>query len=455
MNALDVLDARFAAAGDAPALVAGGDTIRYGELRTAVAHAEQSLGAAGCNTGVVALVADYSLQSIAYLIALWRLNNVVALLTDRQPDQERELIALSEASWEIRVNAGKEVEVRRTGVTAKHPLLTGLNHERMPGFVIFSSGSTGRPKASVHRAMPFLDKHVAPKRCLRSVSFLLFDHIGGLNTLLYVLFNQGLLIIPASRRPEVVAQTIETQRVQAITTSPTFLNLLVFSGALDQFDLSSLEVVNYGTEPMPERLLERLAAALPATRFSQAYGLTETGVVPTRSESSTSNWLRIGGPQCDVRVVDGLLEIRGATTMLGYLNAQSPFTTDGYFKTGDAVVQKGELFQIVGRQSDLINVGGEKVYPAEIERVLKELDGVIDVVVARAENPLVGHMVVATFRVAQPEPIDVFRRRLYAFCAARLSSARIPRKIRVTTEPLHGERFKKMRSPIDHDSLAQ
>lgn len=164
-----------------------------------------------------------------------------------------------------------------------------------------------------------------------------------------MLFNQGTLIVPASRRPEVVAQAIETQRVQALTTSPTFLNLLIYSGALDRFDLSSLQVVNYGTEPMPERVLERLSAALPATRFSQAYGLTETGIVPTRSEASTSNWMRIGDASCDIRVVDGLLEVRGATTMLGYLNAESPFTADGYLKTGDAVVQKGDLYRIVAR----------------------------------------------------------------------------------------------------------
>ncbi|QDQ84107.1 class I adenylate-forming enzyme family protein [Paraburkholderia megapolitana] len=454
LDALDILDARFADAGDAVALVIGGDRFTYAQLRAEVRRVEQLLAAESCTAGTVALVADYSLQSVAYLLALWRLRNVVALLSGRQANQERELIRLAEAGWEIRVDAGKDVELTRTGVATTHALLTGLGSTQEPGFIIFSSGSTGSPKASVHRATPFLDRHIAPKRCLRSISFLLFDHIGGLNTLLYVLFNQGTLVVPASRRPEVVAQAIETQRVQALTTSPTFLNLLIFSGALERFDLGSLQVVNYGTEPMPERVLERLTAALPATRFSQAYGLTETGVVPTRSESSTSNWLKIGGEGCDVRVVDGLLEIRSETTMLGYLNAENPFTADGYFKTGDAVVQKGDHFRIVGRQSDLINVGGEKVYPAEIEQVLKDVDGVIDVMVSRAEHPLVGHMVAAIFRLTEPEPLETFRQRLYAFCLDRLPAARIPRKIRITTEPLHGERFKKMRTPLSHDSLA-
>ena len=65
--------------------------------------------------------------------------------------------------------------------------------------------------------------------------------------------------------------------------------------------------------------------------------------------------------------------------------------------------------------------------------MLKNLDGVIDVTVSRGEHPLVGHIVNATFRVAAPEPLDAFRRHLYAFCGGRLPAARIPRKIHITT----------------------
>jgi long-chain acyl-CoA synthetase len=68
---------------------------------------------------------------------------------------------------------------------------------------------------------------------------------------------------------------------------------------------------------------------------------------------------------------DGLLEIKAKSAMRGYLNAESPFTPDGWFKTGDAVEVDGEYIKILGRKSELINVGGEKVYPAEVESVIQ------------------------------------------------------------------------------------
>ena len=91
---------------------------------------------------------------------------------------------------------------------------------------------------------------------------------------------------------------------------------------------------------------------------------------------------------------EGLLEIRAESSMLGYLNAPSPFTDDGWFMTGDAVEQQGEYFRILGRASDLINVGGRKVYPAEVEAVIAEVENVKDVSVAGEAHPFTGQVVV-------------------------------------------------------------
>lgn len=444
MNALDRLCERLADAGTRPALVSDGGRTGYDGLLRQVEQAERHLRALGCAATTVLLVGDYAERTIGYLLALWKLGNVVALLCDRDDAQAADLATLSEAAWRVTVRPGADVAVDATGATPRHPLLVGLHDDAEPGVVIFSSGSTGTPKASVHRALPLLERHVAPKRRFTSISFLLFDHIGGLNTLLYVLFNQGTLVVPASRAPDTVAAAIERHGVQTLTTSPTFLNLLVFSGALERYDLGSLAIVNYGTERMPASLLAVLAQRLPRVRFAQAYGATETGVIPARSVSSTSTWITFDERECDVRVVDGLLEVKTKTSMLGYLNAPSPFTEDGYFKTGDAVLKEGNMVQVLGRTSDLINVGGEKVYPAEIESVLRELEGVVEVHVGKQENPIVGHMVTATFRLQAPEAPEAFRTRLYTFCRDRLPPARIPRQIRLTTEHLHSARYKKM-----------
>ena len=81
--------------------------------------------------------------------------------------------------------------------------------------------------------------------------------------------------------------------------------------------------------------------------------------------------------------------------MLGYLNAPSPFDADGWFNTQDLVETDGDYIRILGRKSELINVGGEKVHPTEIENVLLQLDNVKDVTVRGRPNPITGEVVAA------------------------------------------------------------
>jgi acyl-CoA synthetase (AMP-forming)/AMP-acid ligase II len=155
--------------------------------------------------------------------------------------------------------------------------------------------------------------------------------------------------------------------------------------------------------------------------------------------------VRIGGEGYELRVVDGLLEIKARAAILGYLNAPSPITDDGWFRTGDAVEVDGEWIKILGRRSEIINVGGEKVYPAEVEGVLLEMPGVAEVAVHAEANAITGQLVAARVRLHEPEPPAAFRRRLVAFCKDRLARYKIPQRVTIVDGPLHSERFKVMR----------
>ena len=93
----------------------------------------------------------------------------------------------------------------------------------------------------------------------------------------------------------------------------------------------------------------------------------------------------------ETRIVDSILQIKADSAMFGYLNAPSPFTDDGYFITGDAVEQDGEYLKILGRKSELINVGGEKVYPQEVENVMLRFPGVQEVLVFGEKNLILGN----------------------------------------------------------------
>lgn len=197
---------------------------------------------------------------------------------------------------------------------------------------------------------------------------------------------------------------------------------------------------------MPSSTLERLAAAFPQVELIQNYGLSEVGIMATKSEANDSLWVRLGGDGFQTRVRDGLLEIKAETAMLGYLNEASPFTEDGWLKTGDRVEQKGDFVRVLGRSSDLIIIGGEKVYPAEIEDLIAAMDGVLEVVVSAEQNALTGSIVKVDVRLATEETRAEFRARMTEFLAPKLVAFKIPQKIAITKEPLHNARFKKLRT---------
>jgi len=395
---------------------------------------------------VVSLEADFSPTSIALLLALVEHGAIIVPLTPSVEAKKPEFREIAQVEATIAVAADDRAHLQRTGVVATHDLIMGLRSSGRPGLVLFSSGSTGTSKAAVHDFVPLLEKFKVPRHSLRTLTFLLFDHIGGVNTLLYVLSNAGCVVTVPSRSPEVVCAAIEKHRVQLLPTSPTFINLLLASEAYEHHDLSSLEMVTYGTEVMPESTLERFHRRFPRVRLLQTYGLSEVGILRSQSKSADSLWVKVGGDGFETRVVDGLLQIRARSAMLGYLNAPTPFTADGWLPTGDAVDVDGEYLRIRGRQSELINVGGEKVYPAEVESVLQSMEGVKDVTVSGEANPITGQMVTAKVKLTTAETLPEFRKRMRLFCLDKLPTFKIPQKVVLVTEAMHGERFKKLRS---------
>jgi acyl-coenzyme A synthetase/AMP-(fatty) acid ligase len=254
------------------------------------------------------------------------------------------------------------------------------------------------------------------------------------------------------RSPDVVLAAIERHRVELLPTSPTFLNLILLSGAYQRHDLSSLKTVTYGTEPMPASTLARFHELFPNIRLQQTYGLSEVGILRSQSRSSDSLWVKVGGEGFATRVVDGVLHIKAESAMLGYLNAPSPFTPDGWLNTGDAVECDGDYIRILGRTSEIINVGGEKVYPAEIESVIQERDDVADVTVYGERNAITGQIVCArvtpSLELASDQIAD-FVANLKGYCRTRLKPYQVPVRIQLESEAQHNARFKRVRQAAE------
>jgi len=397
---------------------------------------------------VVTIIGDYSFQAIAMFYALVENKNTIVPITTKIEKEIESRIYEGYADKIIKITDSKymieEVENKRLD---KHELFNILKERKSSGLILFSSGSTGKPKAMLEDLDLILSNYKEGKTSVRTLVFLMFDHIGGVNTMFHILSSGGCMIIPPSRNTEDVMKIIEKYKVEILPTSPTFLNLLLISEAYKDKDLSSLKTISYGTEPMPPIVLNRMYEIFPKVKLKQTYGLSEVGILSTKSKSSKSLYMKIGGDNFEYKIIDNELYIKSKIAMLGYLNAPSPFTEDGFFPTGDTVdVDDEGYIRIYGRLKEFINVGGQKVLPSEIEGVIMEVKEIKDVMVKPEKNPIMGEMVVANVSLKGDYNKKEMKTKIIKHCKEKLEDYKIPMKIKFVEEVEFGERFKKIRS---------
>ncbi len=443
---IDWLVERMSAWKTEPALIWSDQVATYGEILEMISYWQSHLDEHGVGTGqVVALQGDYTPKAVALLLALIDRGMIVVPLTEAAEVHRHEFLEIAEVEIVISFDEADGWNLQSRGITASNPLTLQLRSEGEPGLVLFSSGSTGKSKAALHNFTNLLEKFKVQRHRMTTLTFLLLDHIGGINTLLYTLSNGGTVVSVGDRDPDIVSQAIERYRVELLPTSPTFLNLLLISEAYKRFDLSSLDLVTYGTEVMPESTLKRIHELLPNVRLLQTYGLSELGILRSKSKDSGSLWVKVGGEGFETKVVDGILWVKAHSAMLGYLNAPSPFDEEGWMNTGDMVEVDGDYIRILGRKSEIINVGGQKVYPAEVESVLLQMDNVKDAVVFGEKNPITGNIVTTRVNLFEPEDLSSFKKRMRLFCRDRLASYKIPVKVEISGREQYNARYKRMR----------
>ncbi len=399
----------------------------------------------------IAVIGQCSPETITLLLALIQNTNIIMPLAHSKNPfsqySEQFSIAKTNGYFVIDEKQNWRYEcLTQTGLS--HPMLDQLRQVGKAGVVFFSSGTTGGQKAALFDIEKLFLKYLRKSgKPYRTLTFLSLDHIGGVNTLFSILTSGGTIITTVDQTVQSVCSAIARHKVQLLPTTPTFLNMLLMSQAQTHYDLNSLKMITYGTEPMPENLLKSVHKVLPDVKLKQTYGATEFGILATRSLSSDSTWIKIGGPNTDVRIVDGTLWVRTDLTMLGYLNSPSPFDEQGWYNTKDKVETHDGYFRILGRDTDVINVGGEKVHPLEVENHLMQLPNVNNVLVYGRDNQITGQVVAAQFVMEKTEELQQLRKRVWAFCSSAMESYKIPRYIEIAEHSLVSDRFKKMRKP--------
>lgn len=446
---LQWMHAALASAGDAEAIIADGQVLRYAALLERIEVLRASLRGWGLKRGdVLAFAGDYSVAGVTRFFAAVLEGLVAVPLAMSVGSELQSALQAAPADWYFPPDSPLDAPPQRRtapGARTDHPLLLRLRQRDHAGIIILTSGSTGTPKVILHDAPGLLRKFDHPRRPYRALVFLLPDHMGGVNTLFGMLTCGSTAILPPSRDPDTVCSLVARHAATLLPVTPSFLNLLLISEAWRRHDLSSLEVVSYGTEPMPERTLVAAGKVLPGVRFVQLYGSSELGIFRGRAPASDSTFLELQGDGADFAVRDGRLWVRGADSMLGYLSGEdSGFGADGWYDTGDMVEQDGPYLRFLGRASQMINVGGQKVLPAEVEAALVELPGVLDAAAFGAPHVLTGQVVVARVTLQGDETAVAFKRRMRAALRGRLEPYKIPIRVELA-ETVISPRFKKLR----------
>jgi long-chain acyl-CoA synthetase len=396
---------------------------------------------------VCAIVGDFGEQSVSLMLALMKMRAIALPLTPSGMPQLDRLLAIAGASWVAQREGASNLRLTPVTGFPQNRLVAEFQATQHAGLIVFTSGSSGEPKGILHDFERVLEKFRTLRPGWRTILFLTLDHFGGINTLLGCLAHRGVGICLPNRSPDAVCSAIESTRAELLPTTPTFLNVLLASGCWRHHDLSSLRLITYGAEPMPQATLDRVTAIFPRAKLKQTYGLSELGVLHSKSPDEQSLWIKIGGKGFENRIVDGILQIRSQSNMIGYLNAPNPIDREGWMSTGDLVEQRGDLIRFLGRVSDVINVGGQKVFPAEVEDVLLAADGVADATVFAIRHPLFGQAVCARVSLLAQEETEAVTRRLRAHCRERLAKFKIPMRFEIVgMEAQISGRNKKLRS---------
>ena len=396
-------------------------------------------------SSVVAILGDYSFSNIALFLALGENKNIIVPITSTISKIQDEYISESFCEYAIKTKEN-ELDIQTIKQSNSHQMIKKLQENRNSGLILFSSGSTGKPKAMIHNLDNLIDSYKDKKaKSMNMLVFLMFDHIGGLNTLFNALCMGACLIIPKNRDAKTICELIQNYQIMVLPSSPTFLNLVLISGEHEKYDLSSLRMITYGTEAMPESLLLKLKGNFPRVKFLQTFGTSETGISTTSSKSSDSLFMKIEDANQEYKIVKNELWLRSKTQVLGYLNAtMDNFTSDGWFKTGDLVeeLEDGYL-KIIGRSKEVINVGGQKVLPTEVESVILCMDEIDDCMVYAESNVITGQTVVCD--VVLHVECENIKKIIRVYCKEKLESFKIPTKVNVVEKTNFSARFKKIR----------
>ena len=412
----------------------------------------------------VACLAHNELEYVSLFFALQRLNAILVPINFRFTASEAEhvikdsgakLVIAQKALWEIVAPLRSSHMIwnfdgPESMVEACVHLGPAVPHAGVftdPCMILYTSGTTGFPKGAM--ITPHMIHWNSINTGLRLnltqndvvATFLPLFHTGGWNVLTTPCLHRGAKVVLLKKfDPDLLLKVCAREKVSVLFGVPTTMDFLIRAADFAATDLSSLRYAVVGGEPMPVQLIQTWETR--GVPIRQGYGLTEFGpnVFSLNQEDSRRKMGSIGFPNfyIEARVMDagrelgagevGELELKGPVAMSGYWNnpqATAECIVDGWLRTGDLVRRDEEgYYYVVGRKKEMYISGGENVYPAEVEKVLRQMPGVREVAVIGVAHPKWGESGKAF--VALESCVSLSPEEMREHCLKNLAKFKVP-----------------------------
>ena len=336
-------------------------------------------------------------------------------------------------SWTTMRKPRRSTSTRRSAAFFRcGPRRRGKTRSGESEWILPTSGTNGPPKLVVH-TLRTLTAAIGPSPLQQWATFYDIRRYGGLQIFLRAMAGQGSLTVSgADESIDAFLVRLGRAGVTHVSGTPSHWRKALMSSAARQIDPA---YVRLSGEIADDAILRSLRAAYPKARIEHAYASTEAGVVFSVGDEKAgfpAAWLERTG-DVGMKIEGGVLHVRGRGRALRFLSPAAAVLADadGFVDTGDMVERRGDRIVFVGRRGGVINVGGAKVHPEEVEAALNEHGAVRASYVFARRNPIVGSLVVADIVLRDPtEPPAGLEQSILEACRARLPAYMTPAKLR-------------------------
>jgi acyl-coenzyme A synthetase/AMP-(fatty) acid ligase len=303
-------------------------------------------------------------------------------------------------------------------------------------WILPTSGTSGPPKLVIHTLRTLLGA-IADAPLQQWATFYDIRRYGGLQIFLRALSGQGSLSL-ATEGESIISLLgrFGAARITHISGTPSHWRKVLMSGEGRRIDP---DYVRLSGEIADDAVLAALRGLYPRARIEHAYASTEAGVVFAVDDGRAgfpASWVD-GDRPVQLRIVDGSLHVRSSRCALRFLGAvaRPVADEDGFVDTGDLVDRRGDRFYFVGRRGGVINVGGAKVHPEEVEAALNAHAAVRASRVFARKSPITGALVFADVVLRHGRQADAASERdILAVCRTRLAPHMVPAGLRFVAD---------------------